>query len=203
MASSSNSVPRTSWIRYANMSCLCSKVARIKVSMSHANPNRLFYKCDEGKCNLFCWCEPIPDENGGDHTRQSNVSYFDARISRLEEEVSNLKREIDDVVESMKGLQDEACAMKVECVNGLSVLKKELDDALSHFKKRIDDDLAAAKFGIDDDLAAAKLNSACLSSEISTLKKQLKEMEQSNRWMKCFIFGFVFVVLSILMCNMK
>jgi uncharacterized protein (UPF0335 family) len=134
----------------------------------------------------------IPDDNGGDHTRQSNVSYFDARISRLEEEVSNLKREIDDVAESMKGLQDEVCAMKVECLNGLSLLKKELDDALSHFKKRIEDDLAAAKF-----------DSGCLSSEISILKKQLKEMEQSNRWMKCFIFGFVFVVLSILMCNMK
>ncbi|KAK2451994.1 hypothetical protein QL285_010998 [Trifolium repens] len=185
MASSSNSISKITWIRYANMRCLCQRVAEIKVSLTYRNPNRLFYTCKEDKCKLFCWCEPIPDDIGGEQI-DSNVAFVDSRISRIEEEVSNLKKEIDDVTESMKGVEDEVCAMKVEFVNGLSVLKKELDDAFSDFIKRV-----------EDDFAAVNNENGCLYSEISTLKKQLKAMEQSNGRLRFFMIGIVFVVISI------
>jgi chromosome segregation ATPase len=160
--------------------------------MTYENPNRLFYNCKQKKCNLFCWCEPIPDDNDGEQTMESNISYAEARISRIEEEASKLKKEIEDVADGMKGIEDEICTVKVELKNGISAIKKELEDALAEFRKRV-----------EVDLAAAKIENNCLYSEVSTLKTRLKAMEQSNGRLKCFLFGIMFVVLSMWIFNMK
>jgi predicted nucleic acid-binding Zn-ribbon protein len=111
--------------------------------MTYENPNRLFYNCKQKKCNLFCWCEPIPDDNDGEQTMESNISYAEARISRIEEEASKLKKEIEDVADGMKGIEDEICTVKVELENGISAIKKELEDVLAEFRKRVEVDLAA------------------------------------------------------------
>ncbi|WJX61901.1 hypothetical protein P8452_46948 [Trifolium repens] len=193
MASSSNSVSRTTWIRYANMSCLCRKVAEIKVSMTYENPNRLFYTCkQQNKCKWFCWCEPIPSDTDGQQTIESKVSYAESRISIIEEEVSNLKKEIDAAAEVVKGLEDEICTMKVEMQNGLLAIKTELDASLDEFRNRV-----------ERDLDSAKKEYGCLFSEVATLKLQLKEMEKSNGRLKFLMFGIVIAALLICIWNIK
>jgi chromosome segregation ATPase len=168
-------------------------VAEIKVSMTYENPNRLFYTCkQQDKCKWFCWCEPIPNESEGQQTIESKVSYAESKISSIEEEVSNLQKELYVASEAMKGLEDELSTMKVESENGLFALKKELDVLLDEFRKHVERDLAAMK----DEYG-------CLYSEVSTLKIQLKEIDKSNRRLKWFMFGIVFLVLWIWICTMK
>ncbi|KAF7841839.1 putative transcription factor GRF family [Senna tora] len=49
------------YIRYKNAYCICQKVARMKVSQTAANQNRLFVCCDHDECDFFRWFNPMKD----------------------------------------------------------------------------------------------------------------------------------------------
>jgi hypothetical protein len=80
MAASSNSGSRGNWIRYVNLNCKCNRVSEIKVSLSHQNPNRLFYSCKDNKCKWVGRCEPMPDDIEIQKTIETNDPFAEARI---------------------------------------------------------------------------------------------------------------------------
>jgi hypothetical protein len=184
MAASSNSGSRRNWIRYANLNCKCNIVSEIKVSLTHQNPNRLFYSCKENKCKWVGWCEPIPDDIEIQKTIETNDRYGEARMSTMVEEVNNLKKELEGLSE---GIQEEVCTMKYEFEKGMSTIKKDVNDELSMLKKHVENQFVAAKNDFDN--------------EVLTLKTKLKEMEQCNGKLKFLIFGVMFVIVLILICN--
>ncbi|KAF7808323.1 putative transcription factor GRF family [Senna tora] len=49
------------YLRCKNAYCIHHKVARIKVSQTDANPNRLFVCCDHDECDFFRWFKPMKD----------------------------------------------------------------------------------------------------------------------------------------------
>jgi hypothetical protein len=69
----------------------------------------------------------------------------------------------------------------------MSTIKKDVNDELSMLKKYVENQFVAAKNDFDN--------------EVLTLKTKLKEMEQCNGKLKFLIFGVMFVIVLILICN--
>ncbi|KAF7815178.1 Armadillo-type fold containing protein [Senna tora] len=81
------------YLRYKNAHCNCRKVARIRVSHSDANPNRLYVCCENDECNFFRWLKPMKDvevsSEGGIKMAATNTttSLYVQRTSKMGSEV--------------------------------------------------------------------------------------------------------------------
>ncbi len=61
MSSTSVSDHAPSGLRYVNKTCCCGHRARVRISESDMNMNKLYYCCPHDKCRFFRWCIPITE----------------------------------------------------------------------------------------------------------------------------------------------
>jgi hypothetical protein len=76
--------------------------SEIQISMTVQNPNMLFYCCRKSKCNWFKWSKPLSDDAYCSQTIDCDVSEGDSQIPIMEEEVNNMKKEVNDEVSELK-----------------------------------------------------------------------------------------------------
>ena len=110
--SSSNSVPsNTDEGRFLNINCKCNKRARVKLSESKSNPNRLYYCCQDNVCGTWLrWGVPtrkseVEIQSNEAFCNEETMAYFLHKMDRCNNEVEKLKKENRNLAKKVEKLQ--------------------------------------------------------------------------------------------------
>ncbi|KAH7860421.1 hypothetical protein Vadar_013201 [Vaccinium darrowii] len=141
--------------------CFCWRPAKVRLSMTSKNPNRLFYHCPKRRnkqCGFFQWFdEPIPT---GDR-RVDEMNLISSERNRLQERMDKIKQEQDH--ERSRWNRE-----KIDLHSQLSAVKDEVDKIKGKIKQE------------NDELNQIKIKIKLENDELDKIKSEVKLEDESG-----------------------